>query len=166
MRIRINAVVLIISNKAASGNATDTAGPAVIQELMTLPSDVSIVAREILTNDVEGIRERLQFYADRGDVHLIVTSGGTGLAPCHLTPEATRAVIHREVPGFAEAMRFSSYAKTPLAPLSRAVCGIRGSTLIINLPGSPRGVRENFEAIRKALPHALGMITGQTAKCR
>ena len=96
---------------------------------------------------------------------MIATTGGTGLSPRDQTPEATQSVLHREVPGFAEAMRFSSYGKTPLAPLSRAVCGVRGATLIINFPGSVRGVRENFDAIRKALPHAIGTLSEQVGKC-
>ena len=165
MRITINAVVLVISDRVAAGEAPDKAGPILTAELMTLPSNVNIVATEVLAGEQSGIAERLEFYADRGDVHLIATTGGTGLAARDQTPEATRAVMQREVPGFAEAMRFSSYQKTPLAPLSRAVCGVRGDTLIINFPGSVRGVRENFDSIRKALPHAIGTLSGQTGKC-
>ena len=165
MRITINTVVLSISDKVAAGEAIDKSGPVLIEELMKLPSNVHIVATEVLAGDLSSIAERLLFYADRGDVHLIATTGGTGLGPRDHTPEATQSVLQREVPGFAEAMRFSSYDKTPLAPLSRAVCGVRGGTLIINFPGSVRGVRENFDSIRKALPHAIGTLSGQTGKC-
>ena len=165
MRVKINVVVLSISDKAAAGETTDRSGPALIEELMKLPSDIHIVATETLSRDLIGITERLRFYADRGDVHLIATTGGTGLAPRDHTPEATQSVIQREVPGFVEAMRFSSFSKTPLAPLSRAVCRVRGGTLFINFPGSVRGVQENFDAIRKALPHAIGTLSEQTGKC-
>jgi len=164
MRLKINAVVLSISDRAAR-EGVDKSGPALIEALTRLPADVTIVAVEMLPRDFDGIVARLQFYADRGDVHLIATSGGTGLAPRDQTPEATRSLIDREVPGFAEAMRFTGYANTPLAPLSRAVCGTRGGTLIINFPGSSRGITECFEAIRKALPHAIGTLSEQVAKC-
>lgn len=165
MRVTINAVVLSISDKAASGASPDKSGPALIEQLMKLPSNVCVTATEVLRSDALDIAERIRHYADRGDIHLIVTIGGTGLAPCDQTPEATKSVIQREVPGFAEAMRFSSYEKTPLAPLSRAVCGVRGKTLIINFPGSVRGICENFDAIRKALPHAIGTLSEQVGKC-
>jgi len=165
MRIKINAVVLTISDTASRGERIDKSGPTAVEEIRKLPSDVEIVATEIISDDRDGIAERLRFYADRGDVQLIVTSGGTGLAARDNTPEATRSVIEKEAVGMAEAMRYASYEKTPLAPLSRAVCGVRGQTLIINLPGSVKGVVENFEAIRKAIPHAIGLITGQSNKC-
>jgi molybdenum cofactor synthesis domain-containing protein len=165
MRIKINAVVLTISDTASRGEREDKSGPAAAEEIRKLPSDVEIITIDIIPDDLEGISDRLRHYADRGDIQLIVTTGGTGLSPRDNTPEATRAVIEREVPGLAEAMRFASYDKTPLATLSRAVCGTRGQTLIINLPGSVKGVQENFEAIRKAIPHAIGIITGQSTKC-
>ena len=98
-------------------------------------------------------------------MNLICTTGGTGFAPRDNTPEATRAVIEKEAPGLAELMRLRSLDSTPLAPLSRAVCGIRGTTLIINLPGSLRGAVENFTAIRSSIPHAVGLLTEQSPKC-
>ena len=98
-------------------------------------------------------------------MNLICTTGGTGFAPRDNTPEATRAVIEREAPGLAELMRLKSFESTPLAPLSRAVCGIRGRTLIINLPGSRRGAYENFTAIRHVIPHAIGLLSSQSPKC-
>lgn len=166
MRVKINAVALTISDSAARGAREDKSGPTLVAGLQQLAAEVTIVATEILSDETAGISERLRYYADRGDVDLIVTTGGTGLAPRDNTPEATRAVLDREAPGLAEAMRYASLSKTPLAPLSRAVCGVRGRTLIINLPGSVRGVQENFEAIRKTIPHAIGLITEQLEKCR
>ena len=165
MRVKINAVALTISDSTARGERIDKSGPALVEELKKLAAEVEVVATEIISDDLELIAGRLRFYADRGDVQMIVTTGGTGLAPRDNTPEATRQVLEKEAPGLAEAMRMASFSKTPLAPLSRAVCGVRGKTLIINLPGSVRGVQENFEAIRKALPHAVGLITGQSNKC-
>ncbi len=163
MRVSMKAVVLTISDSAARGAREDQSGPIVIAELEKLGGE--IVATEILSDDRELIAERLRAYADSGAVNLIFTTGGTGFAPRDNTPEATRAVIEREAPGLAELMRLKSLDSTPLAPLSRAVCGIRGRTLIINLPGSPRGARENFTAIRSTLPHAVGLLTEQSPKC-
>ncbi len=121
-----------------------------------------VVASEIVPDDLEPLIETLKQCAARDDINLIVTTGGTGFAPRDTTPEATRAVIEREAPGLAEAMRSATSAKTPTAILSRAVCGIRGRVLIINLPGSPNGVRECFDAIRKVLPHAIGLLAGKS----
>ncbi len=163
MRVSMKAVVLTISDSAARGEREDQSGPVVVAELEKLGGEV--VATEILADDREAIAERLRAHADGGQVNLIFTTGGTGFAPRDNTPEATRAVIEREAPGLAELMRLKSLDSTPLAPLSRAVCGIRGQTLIINLPGSPRGARENFAAIRSTLPHAVGLLTEQSPKC-
>ncbi|HLG13856.1 MAG TPA: MogA/MoaB family molybdenum cofactor biosynthesis protein [Blastocatellia bacterium] len=163
MRVEIAAVVLTISDSASRGEREDTSGPAVVSELEKL--GCRIVATEIISDDREAIAARLREYADRGDVNLILTTGGTGFAPRDNTPEATRAVIEREAPGLAELMRLKSLDSTPLAPLSRAVCGIRGRTLIVNLPGSRRGAVENFTAIRSSIPHAIGLLTDQSPKC-
>src|SRR5215510_15540990 len=152
-RVEIVAVVLTISDSASRGEREDKSGPAVVAELEKLGS--RIAATEIISDDRELIAERLRQYADRGDVNLICTTGGTGFAPRDNTPEATRDVIEREAPGLAELMRLRSLESTPLAPLSRAVCGIRKNTLIINLPGSLRGAVENFTAIRSSIPHAI-----------
>ena len=165
MPMKINAVILTISDTASRGEREDKSGPAAVEEVRKLSADVEIMATEIISDDRDGISDRLRHYADRGDIHLIVTTGGTGLSSRDNTPEATRAVIDREVPGLAEAMRFASYEKTPLATLSRAVCGVRGQTLIINLPGSVKGVQENFAAISKAIPHAISIINEQSTKC-
>lgn len=162
-KVDILAVVLTISDKASRGEREDKSGPAVVAEIEKLGGQVA--ATEILADDRELIASRLRAYADRGDVNLICTTGGTGFAPRDQTPEATREVIEKEAPGLAELMRLRSLDSTPLAPLSRAVCGIRGSTLIINLPGSLRGAVENFTAIRSSIPHAIGLLTDQSPKC-
>jgi molybdenum cofactor synthesis domain-containing protein len=162
-KVEITAVVLTISDSAARGEREDKSGPAVVAELEKL--GCRITDKEIVSDDRELIGSRLRWYADRGDVNLICTTGGTGFAPRDNTPEATRAVIDKEAPGLAELMRMRSLDSTPLAPLSRAVCGIRGSTLIINLPGSVRGAVENFTAVRSSIPHAIGLLTEQSRKC-
>ncbi|HWP44135.1 MAG TPA: MogA/MoaB family molybdenum cofactor biosynthesis protein [Blastocatellia bacterium] len=163
MRVQIAAVVLTVSDSASRGEREDKSGPAIVGELEKL--GCRIVATEVISDDRELIASRLKAYADRGDVNLICTTGGTGFAPRDNTPEATRDVIEREAPGLAELMRLRSLDSTPLAPLSRAVCGIRGRTLIINLPGSRRGAVENFTAIRSSIPHAVGLLTEQSRKC-
>ncbi len=153
----IKAVVLTISDSAAQGAREDLSGPAVVEELQKLKAE--IIATEILPDEHDQIAARLRHYADAGLSNLIVTTGGTGLSPRDVTPEATRAVLEREAPGLAEVMRWESLKITPLAALSRAVCGTRGRTLIVNLPGSVRGARENLEAIARTLPHAISLLT-------
>jgi molybdenum cofactor synthesis domain-containing protein len=153
----IRAVVLTISDSAAQGEREDLSGPAVVAELQTLNAE--IVATERIADERAEIAARLCFYADQERADLIVTTGGTGLSPRDITPEATRDVIEREAPGLAELMRAESLKITPLAALSRAVCGTRGSTLIVNLPGSVRGARENLAAITRLLPHAIALLT-------
>ncbi len=153
----IHAVVLTISDSAARRERDDLSGPAVVAELQVLQAE--IVATEILADERVQIAERLRYYADQGKADLIVTTGGTGFSPRDITPEATRDVLEREAPGLAELMRAESSKITPLAALSRAVCGTRGRTLIINLPGSVRGARENLAAITRLLPHAISLLT-------
>ena len=153
----IKAVVLTISDSAARGERTDLSGPAVVAELQNLKAE--LVATEILPDEREQIAERLRYYADQGLANLIVTTGGTGLAPRDITPEATKDVIEREAPGLAELMRLESLKITPLAALSRAVCGVRGRTLIVNVPGSVRGARENLAALARTLPHAIALLS-------
>jgi molybdenum cofactor synthesis domain-containing protein len=162
-KVNIIAAVLTISDSASRGEREDHSGPAVVAELEKLGG--RIAAAEIISDDLESIAGRLRHYADAGEINLICTTGGTGFAPRDNTPEATKAVIEREAPGLAELMRLKSLDSTPLAPLSRAVCGIRGKTLIVNLPGSRRGAIENFTAIRHSLPHAIGLLTDQSPKC-
>ncbi|HKQ74047.1 MAG TPA: MogA/MoaB family molybdenum cofactor biosynthesis protein [Blastocatellia bacterium] len=152
----IKAVVLTISDSASRGEREDLSGPAVVSELQSLKAEV--IATEILPDDRERIAARLRHYAGDGAANLIVTTGGTGLSQRDITPEATRDVIEREAPGLAELMRAESVKITPLAALSRSVCGARGRTLIVNLPGSVRGARENFQAIARLLPHAIALL--------
>jgi molybdenum cofactor synthesis domain-containing protein len=113
--------------------------------------------------DLNDLRNTLHVLTERDDINLILTTGGTGFGPRDNTPEATQAVIEREAPGLAEAMRRETFAKTPLSMLSRGICGIRGNTLLINLPGSPRGVQECFEVIRPVLHHAIKLLAGDTS---
>ena len=131
-------------------------------KLAELLSDAGaeIVERVIVTDDREQIEQTLFALTERSDVNLIITTGGTGFAPRDNTPEATRAVIEREAPGLAEAMRRETASKTPMSMLSRAVAGIRGRTLIINLPGSPKAVEECFNVLRPILGHAIQLIDG------
>jgi molybdopterin adenylyltransferase len=152
----IRAVVLTISDSASRGEREDLSGPAVGAELQSLGAE--IVATEILPDERERIAARLRHHADAGVANLILTTGGTGLGPRDITPEATRDVIEREAPGLAELMRAESVKITPLGALSRSVCGARGRTLIINLPGSVRGARENLQAIARLLPHAIALL--------
>jgi molybdopterin adenylyltransferase len=153
----IRAVVITVSDSASRGERDDLSGPAVVAELQSLKANV--VATEIVPDERNEIAARLRYYADGGLANLIVTTGGTGLAPRDVTPEATRDVIEREAPGLAELMRAESLKITPLAALSRSVCGARGRTLIINLPGSVRGARENLAAITRTLPHAVSLLS-------
>ena len=162
-KVEIVAAVLTISDSASRGEREDRSGPAVIAELEKL--GCRIAATEVLPDDRDLIAAHLRDHADRGEINLILTTGGTGFAPRDNTPEATRAVIEKEAPGLGELMRLKSLDDTPLAPLSRAVCGIRGQTLIVNLPGSTRGAVQNFTAIRSTLPHAIGLLTAQSKKC-
>ena len=125
----------------------------------------SIAKAEVLPDDQQLLEQELRHLADESRLDLVVTTGGTGVSPQDVTPDATLAVIDREVPGMAEAMRLSSLAKTPHAMLSRAVAGVRGQTLIINLPGSVKGAQENMEALLPALEHALAKIQGDPSEC-
>ncbi len=152
----IKAVVLTISDSASRGEREDLSGPAVTAELRSQQAE--IVATEILPDERDQIAARLRHFADTGVANLIVTTGGTGFSSRDITPEATRDVIEREAPGLAELMRVESLKLTPLAALSRSVCGIRGRALIVNLPGSVRGARENLAAIARTLPHAISLL--------
>jgi molybdopterin adenylyltransferase len=156
--VSIRAVVLTISDSTSQSRREDVSGPTVVSELERLGCE--IVATEVLADDQARIAERLRHFSDSNQANLIITTGGTGLSPRDVTPEATLEVIEREVPGLSERMRAESRKITPLADLSRAVCGVRGRTLIINLPGSVRGARENLEAVARTLPHAISLLSG------
>ena len=154
--------ILTLSDKGAAGARIDESG----RLLSEMASELGeIVCYEILPDDQEQISHLLASWADSRRLDLILTTGGTGLSPRDVTPEATRDVIDRPVPGIAEAMRLESLKKTPHAMLSRGIAGIRGETLIINLPGSPRAVRENFAVTIPALKHGLAKLAGDPADC-
>jgi len=155
---RITAAVITVSDSCARGERTDRSGPAVAQFLEK--SKFQIVSREIALDDLSQIKDLLIRLA--GEVRLIVTTGGTGIAPRDVTPEATAAVCERLIPGVAERMRSEGLKKTPRAVLSRAVCGVRGTTLILNLPGSPTGAVESLEAVVDLIPHMIDLLSGKT----
>ena len=156
MPTAINAAVITISD--TRGIDDDLSGNRLVELLRSLSAAISI--RRTVTDDLLHLRETLYSLAETEDVNLIITTGGTGFGPRDNTPEATRAVIEREAQGLSEAMRRETAVKTPLAILSRGICGIRGNTLIINLPGSPKGVEECFDVIRPVLQHAIDQISG------
>jgi molybdenum cofactor synthesis domain-containing protein len=148
--------ILTLSDRSARGERADSSGPALADLIQA--EGWTVVQQSLLPDDGSAIREILTTWADAGDIDVILTTGGTGFAPRDLTPEATRAVIQREAPGLAEAMRAASLKVTPHAMLSRIVTGIRGRTLIVNLPGSPRGAVENLQVIVPVLPHAVQLL--------
>ena len=156
----INAAVLTISDSVNSGARVDLSGPAVCERLEQLGWRVSV--REVIPDEAPAISARLAILADGGQVSAIFTTGGTGMAARDVTPEATRAVLHREIPGMGELMRAEGRKSTHLAALSRAVAGTRGAVLIVNLPGSPRGAVESLDAIVELAPHVLELLRGQT----
>jgi molybdopterin adenylyltransferase len=154
MTIRVG--ILTISDRGFRGERPDASGPLLRQ--MAERQGWTIERTSVVPDDLAAIRETLVNWSDVVCLDLILATGGTGFAPCDVTPEATRAVIEREAPGLAEAMRAASLHKTPHAMLSRAVCGIRRRTLIVNLPGSPQAARENLDTLLPALPHAIALL--------
>lgn len=159
MGIQIRAAVITVSDACSRGEREDASGEALAQLLRDIGAE--IVETRIVSDDLEPLSELLRTLADRPDVNLIVTTGGTGFAPRDNTPEATLAVIERAAPGLAEAMRMQTLKQTPMAMISRGVCGIRSGTLIINLPGSPKGVRESLTVIKPVLNHAITLLSGR-----
>lgn len=160
MLVKINAVAITVSDGCAQGLREDRSGAVLVELLEELGA--KIIGREVLPDDLEPLSEKLRAYAERSDVNLIVTTGGTGFAPRDNTPEATRAVIEREAPGLSEAMRVETRKSTPMAMISRGVCGTLSGTLIVNLPGSPKAVRESFGVIKPVLPHVIALLEGKT----
>jgi molybdopterin adenylyltransferase len=155
-----NAAVLTISDSVSFGSRADRSGPAVRDRLEQLGWHVTVM--ETIPDESAEIGSRLATLADGGQVSAIFTTGGTGVAPRDVTPEATRAVVDREIPGLAELMRARGRESTPLAVLSRSIVGTRGRVLIINLPGSPKGAVESLDAIVELVPHVLELLRGQT----
>jgi molybdenum cofactor synthesis domain-containing protein len=148
--------ILTLSDRSSRGERADSSGPALAALIQA--EGWSIVEQSILPDDEPAIRQKLIDWADSGKIDVILTTGGTGFAPRDVTPEATRAVIEREAPGLAEAMRTASLTITSHAMLSRIVAGIRNRTLIINLPGSPKGAVENLQVVLPVLPHAVQLL--------
>jgi molybdopterin adenylyltransferase len=157
----IKVAVLTLSDKGSKGQRKDASGPVIVKMMKRI--DANIVSNDILPDEKRLIKKKLLSLCNKVD--LILTTGGTGLSPRDVTPEATLEVIQRIIPGIAEAMRFYGLKKTPRAMLSRAVAGVRGKTMIINLPGSPAAVKENLAVIVECLPHAIEKIQGSTEEC-
>lgn len=157
------AAVLTVSDRSFRGERPDTGGPLVVEILKN--AGYEVVHTEIVPDEQGMIEEALRRLADGGAIQLLVTTGGTGFSPRDVTPEATLAVCDRLTPGIPEAMRYASLRVTDRAMLSRAQAGIRGGTLIVNLPGSPKAARENLEAVLPALGHGLEMLSGRPADC-
>jgi molybdenum cofactor synthesis domain-containing protein len=163
-RARLQAVVITVSDRCHAGQTEDTAGPAVC-ETMSSSLGAHIYRLEVVPDERDVIEARLRHYCDGHSIDLVLTVGGTGMSTRDVTPEATRAVVERLVPGLDEAMRLASARVTPHALLSRGVSGVRGRTLVVNLPGSRKAAVENLGAIIAALPHGIDKLRGSTADC-
>ena len=158
-----SAVVVTVSDRSYRGQRPDEAGPLVAELLRE--AGYTVVRTALVPDEQSQIAHILEEIADSGTVDLLVTTGGTGFSPRDVTPEATLSVCDRLAPGLPEAMRYASLQITPRAMLSRAQAGIRGGTLIVNLPGSPKAARENLEAVLPTLSHGLYMLSGRSADC-
>ncbi len=148
--------VLTVSDRSSRGERPDSSGPVLVERVQA--NGWQVVQQQIIPDDMDALQSTLSTWADGGGIDIILTTGGTGFAPRDVTPEATRAVIDREAPGLAEAMRMASAAKSKHAMLSRATAGLRGRVLIINLPGSPKAAVENLETVMPALEHAVQLL--------
>ncbi len=161
MSTPLRAKILTLSDASSRGERADLSGPAV--RVILEAQGWTVLDSKVLPDEIALIRAALEGWADAGDCDAIFTCGGTGLAPRDVTPEATRAVIHKEVAGLAELMRAEGLKSTRRAALSRGVAGVRGRSLIINLPGSPRGAQDSLKAILDLLPHAVDIMQGRTS---
>jgi molybdenum cofactor synthesis domain-containing protein len=150
--------VLTVSDRSAHGERPDVSGPVLVEAIQS--QGWTVVKQAVLPDDPEAVQALLADWADSGEIDILLTTGGTGFSPRDVTPEATQLVIERAAPGLAETMRAAGLLKTPHAMLSRATAGIRGRTLIVNLPGNPRAALENLQVIQPALPHAVQLLTG------
>ena len=160
----IRVAIVTVSDKASHGERTDSGGPAIRETLEASGLEIDVVDYRVVADEAQDIAEALFHLSERADVELILTTGGTGLAPRDVTPQATLGAIEYQVPGIAEAMRAASLAVTPAGMLSRGVAGVRRGTLIVNLPGNPKAVRENLSVIAGALPHAIDTLRGQVGE--
>jgi len=156
----IRSVVITVSDACARGERDDASGAALVELLEGIGA--TVVERKVMSDDLDPLSEALRQFAARSDVNLILTTGGTGLGPRDNTPEATQRIIEREAPGISEAMRVETLKQTPMAMISRGVSGVCSSTLVINLPGSPKAVRESFAVIQPVLSHAVDLLAGKT----
>ncbi|MDX1815026.1 MAG: molybdopterin adenylyltransferase [Thermodesulfobacteriota bacterium] len=159
----MRAGILTVSDRGSRGEREDASGPALRSWLME--RGVEAVHLEVVPDEEERISVALRKWADEEGLEIILTTGGTGVSPRDITPEATLRVVERTIPGFGERMRDKSLEKTPMAIVSRAVAGVRKQSLIINLPGSPKGAVENLEAVWEAVPHAVAKIRGDDSEC-
>ena len=157
--MRMNAAVITVSDKGYTGKREDVSGPLVADGLGAMGAKV--LEQIIVPDEEDQIIATLTYLADSGDLDVIITTGGTGLAPRDRTPEATLQVLDRQAPGLVEVLRFEGYKKTPFAVLSRGVAGLRGKCVIINLPGSTKAVRDGMESLKDILPHAIQMARGE-----
>lgn len=161
--VAISAALLVISDRASAGVRADKCEPVMRQALENSPIRLNVV--KVVPDEIDGIREAIIAWADSGQIDLILTSGGTGLSPRDVTPEATEPLLDRAIPGIPEAMRAASLAITNRAALQRGVAGIRKKTMIINLPGSPKAAVENFSAVMDAVVHGVAKMKGDPSDC-
>jgi molybdenum cofactor synthesis domain-containing protein len=161
--VKIKAGIIIASDKAARGERQDKCIAAAKEALDN--SSIEIIEEKVVADEIDIISEILKEWSDKKKLDVIFTSGGTGLSPRDVTPEATRKVIDKEVPGISEGIRISSLSKTPRAMLSRGISGVREKTLIINLPGSPKAVKECLEIVLSVIPHAVETMRGEANEC-
>lgn len=162
-KTEIRTAILTISDRGSRGERSDASGPRILSWLEDKP--VRIVATALVADDIPAISEQLKAWTDGGGCDLLLTTGGTGVSPRDLTPEATRTILDRVLPGYGELMRMKSLEKTPMAIISRALAGIRGDCLIINLPGSPKAAIENLQAVWPAVAHTIEKIQGDDRDC-